>query len=259
MKFPVNKLFHSDCFKILPDIPDEYVDLVLTDPPYNIGKGKMTFRKHKPVSTKKAWGDRYKDVFSEEEYLDMMLALSDQFYRVLKDGGSVLIFFDRSKPYYLMPFYDKFYFKNMMVFVKTDPPPQVGRSNYRSGFEQCAWFCKGVKPRSFNFVSQTGMKNVFHGAIGSTKEAEHPTEKRPWMIKPLIERHSNEGDLVLDTFIGSGSVPAYAKKLRRKYIGMEIDKEFFDAALARVNSVTTSLGIDKYFKRDTIDQYSKGS
>lgn len=255
MDIITNTLLHGDCIDLLPDIPDESVDLVLTDPPYNIGKGKMTFRKHKPVSTMKAWGNRYNDVFTEEEYMIMMDTLASEFYRLLKDGGSVIMFFDRSKPYYLMPFYDKFYFKNMIVFVKTDPPPQVGQSNYRSGFEQCAWFCKGRTPRSFHFVSQTGMKNVFQGAIGSTKQAEHPTEKRPWMIKPLIRRHSDEADVVLDPFMGSGSVPAIAKKMRRTYIGIEIDDEFFRDASDRVDSVTASEGIQKYFQG--IERYAE--
>ena len=83
------------------------------------------------------------------------------------------------------------------------------------------------------------MKNVFDGNIGN-KITDHPTEKYEWMIKPLILRHSKEGDLIADFFYGSGTIPAIAKKFKRKYFGCELRKDYFEMGKKRIEATKVS-------------------
>ncbi|MFW9878756.1 MAG: DNA-methyltransferase [Candidatus Thorarchaeota archaeon] len=237
----INTIILGDSLKVLLLIPDESIDLVFTDIPYNIGsESKLSFVKQKNgriISTEEAWGNDFKDNFTDKEYLNFIEFLNNQFYRILKKEGSVILFFDRNKPFYLFPFYNKFIIRNMITFIKRDPPPHVRKNNYRSGYEQCAWFSKSEK-YIFNFRDQKDMKNYYIGTIGGSKKTTHPTEKFDWMLKPIILNHSIENkSIILDPFSGSGSISIYSKILKRNYIGIEINKEFYEMSKKRLNSV----------------------
>ena len=233
---PQNKILFGDCFKIMPTLPEESIDLILTDPPYNIAnKNKLTKVSGEITSNKEAWGNDFLDNYTDMQFLQFMQDCSDNFYRLLKPGGSVIIFYDRGKPFFLKPFYDKFTLKNVFAFVKQNPIPHFRKNNYRSGYEQAMWFSKGT-PKTFNFINQYEMINVFVGNIGQ-KETSHPTEKPNWMIKPLILRHSDPGQVIMDPFSGSGTICKYAKYFDREYIGIEKEKEFYDMSVKRVNGI----------------------
>jgi len=266
---PLNQVIQGDCIKVLHGFPENSVDLICTDPPYNIAKdGKLTKKDGIAVSTKEAWGNDFKDDFTEEEYAIFMLNLSEAFDRVLSEQGSILMFFDRSKPYYLKPFYEKFTFRNMIVFVKNNPAPHFRKNNYRSAFEQCAWFSR--EKYNINFLSQKKMKNVFHGSSGvalktqkklsissQRKETDHPTEKYGWMIHPLIERHSNHGDVVLDPMCGSGTTLLYAKKLQRNYIGIDIEIKWVETSRNRLIGLSSPLSTFMNQSELSIDKQTK--
>ena len=250
------RLIQGDCLDVLPTLEDESVDLVLTDPPYNIASetkihvNRASNGKSVVLTTQEAWGNSFNDSFTDEEYLNLMKSISIEFNRVLKSNGSVLIFFDRGKPYYLKSFYDLFHFRNMLCFVKKNPTNHIRKNNYRSSFELCAWFSK--EKYHINFISQSKMKNVFHGLIGSVSKEERgwlPTQKYIWMIKPLIERHSKSNDVILDCFLGSGTTMKVARDLGRSCIGIEISPEYCEIARKRVfhrtldNSITYSFEV----------------
>jgi len=256
VKLPINKIISGDCIDIMVEWPERSVDLILTDPPYNISSdSKVTKSFGRMLSTKEVWGDKFKDDYSEKEYLLFMEDLARTFDRVLKDDGSILMFFDRGKPYYLIPFYRRFFFRNMIAFIKRNPVPHTRKNNYRSGFELCAWFSR--QKYKINFINQQKMINVFYGVIGRSssgdsllrsknlRRTEHPTEKYEWMISPLIERHSNEGDLVVDPMCGSGTVPYCAKRLRRNYIGIDIKPEWCEVSRRRLDFITPT-PLDRY-------------
>ena len=251
-ELPINQVLCGDCLKVLRQFPENSIDLILTDPPYNIAsKNKITFKSGGATTTEKAWGNTFNDEYSETDYEVFMLKLSVEFDRILCDNGSIIIFFDRGKPYYLKPFYSLFHFRNMVTFVKKNPSPHVRKNNYRSTFEQCAWFSRDSY--YINFISQRKMKNVIVGLSGNLwpdssfnvnmnpKQSKHPTEKYEWMIYPLIERHSKPGDVVLDPMCGSGSTLSCAKKLNRNYIGIDIDPQWVQASVDRVKKMPETL------------------
>lgn len=229
----MNKVILGDCLEIIYKLPPKCVDLILTDPPYNIASNsKLTKVGDKITTTEEAWGGFFQDKFDEGCYLGFMESLAKCYDYVLKENGSIITFFDRSKPYYLQPFYDKFHFRNMICFIKTNPVPHFRKNNYRSTFEQCAWFSR--EKYKINFIDQSSMKNVFYGSIGR-KETVHPTEKYKWMIEPLIERHSNEGDLILDPMCGSGTTGVIAKSMNRNFIMIDNDEKSIEISLKRIN------------------------
>lgn len=236
-KLELNKIHHGDCFEVMRRLPKESIDLFIADMPYNIAEaGKMTQVGAYHKTNKEAWGDKFEDNMKEKDYLKFIKNLGKSFHRIGKKGSSIILFYDRGKPYLLKYFYEKFSFKNMICFVKNNPLPHMRKNNYRSGFEMAAWFSKG-KP-FVDFLSQKKMINVFSGDIGCTKKTKHPTEKYSWMIEPLILRHSKPGDVVLDPFLGSGTTAIAALKYERNFIGIDKSREFFEMSSKRVLEYT---------------------
>lgn len=244
-KFDIDNIYCGDSRELMKDIPDKSVDLILTDPPYNISSESKLTRKHGiPISTKVAWGGEFPDEYTSGDYTELINTIAIQGYRILKDNGSILLFFDRGKPYLLKPLYDLFKFRNMIVFAKINPIPNDRRNNYRSAYEQCAWFSKDKY--KLNFISQSLMKNIFYGLIGAHL-TDHPTEKYTWMIEPLVERHSERQDIIFDPFLGSGTTAAVAKELHRHYLGFEINPIWYETAIKRMELVKPRVYVSEWF------------
>jgi len=239
-QLPINQVLCGDCLELIYGLPEKSIDLILTDPPYNIAnKTKIAFQSGIPKSTKEAWGNDFKDSFSN--YGMFIQELQKAFDYVLRKNGSILLFFSPSEFYNLKPFYDCFSYRNTLIFYKKNPAPHIRKNNYRSSFEPCLWFSR--KKYNLNFISQKNMKNVFFGLSGGAvdKQTEHPTEKYGWMIQPLIERHSNQGDIILDPMCGSGSTLVYAKKMGRRYIGIDIEERWVALSKKRLTGTPVSL------------------
>ena len=227
-----NLVICGDCLEVMKQMPDGCVDLCLTDPPYGIaGQDKGSMKGDKFFTTQKLWGDAFQDSFEDKEYSNIIAQLTNLFDVILVDDGSLLIFHDRGKAYRIKPIYDTFILRNVLVFVKTNPIPHWRKNNYRSGFEMCSWFSKNEY--KFNFFNQADSINVIYGAIGR-KDTKHPTEKYMWMIEPLVKKHSQEGDLVLDPFLGSGTTAIAAIKTGRRFIGIELSSEYCDLSVERI-------------------------
>lgn len=117
-----------------------------------------------------------------------------------------------------------------LVWKKTNPSPMNGQYIYLSGIENAIWFKK--KGGTFNAHCKN---TVFEFACGRSKL--HPTEKNHDLLKELILDNSNENDIVFDPCCGSGSHCLVAKENNRRFVGCELDKEFFDVAKGRFNNV----------------------
>lgn len=233
-------LLNMDALKGMALIPSSTVDLVLTDPPYNICQaGKVTKSKGKIVSNQDAWGNDFKDEWETvDDYWNWLKPFITEMVRVMKDGASMILFLDRKYTGLIAYFLETQFeltFKNKMYFIKTNALPSFRFVNYRSNIEECLWFSKG-KAENFNFGTQQDMLQTFTGSIGKKFKLNgmsHPTEKYGWMIEPLILNHSQPGQTVLDVFSGSGSVMVHALRNGRKSIGFEMNKDFFEIAKAR--------------------------
>lgn len=239
MALPINQIIQGDCLKILRTFPDKCIDLILTDPPYNIWwkqeielHGRKNIYHNKEI---KEW-----DAVNLKKLYKTIFPIFD---RILKDNGSIVMFTSQEGVGYAKDIGKKHNLdmKSMMIWRKTNPIPQIRKKNYLSSFECMVWlarwnddFCNFT----FNFLTQNEMHNVFEFPICSGAErTAHPTQKPLELIKKLVYIHSNENDLILDPFCGSGTTCVAAKMLKRNYIGIEINPDYVRIAQERIQKI----------------------
>jgi site-specific DNA-methyltransferase (adenine-specific)/modification methylase len=225
-------LQHGDCRELLRRLPDRSVDLLLTDPPYNISSyssGNMQFKWRGAINNDLASWDRE---FDPAEY-------RDEFLRVLKPTGNLFA----CCSYNLLgrwhavfdPLFDTFQF---FVWHKSNPVPKVRRQGFLNSCELIV--CMWNKGHTWNFGRQRDMHNFFEGPIcmapERTRVPKHPTQKPVKLLKHLVGIASSPDDLVLDPFMGVGSTGIAALELGRRFIGMELDPDYFAAARERLTA-----------------------
>lgn len=214
-----NEVLTGNCLEILGSIPDNSVDHIVTDPPYNISdESKQTMVGPNIVPAK--FGEW--DEWTEEEYDVFIFELLAQFFRTAKLGANCLIWLDRaytgiawraSKKIGWTP-------RSIIAAIKRNPARVKRKTNLKSGWESCLWLSKGsVKV----YDEEEFHSNVIFYNIGNGKVSNHKTEKYEEMIEPLIEWFTRDGDIVLDAFSGSGTIPTVCKQKNRKYIAIEKD------------------------------------
>jgi len=231
------ELFNADCFKQLKNIPDKSIDLILTDPPYNLSQystGNMIFDWRADINNDLAeWDNDFDPAQTKDEFL-----------RILKPNGNIFAFCS----YNLIgrwheifdPIFDTFQF---FVWHKTNPVPKFRKAGFLNSCELivCMWF----KGHTWNFGKQNEMHNFFESPIcmgqERLKEPKHPTQKPVKLLKNLIKIASNKGDIVLDPFMGVGSTGVAAIEMEREFIGIELDKDYFEAAKKRLELIQPSL------------------
>ena len=227
-------LYNGDCLEVMKGIPDNSVDLILTDPPYNISRDSCFLRGKNPAKK----GDVFliKHDFGEwdRKPLDLKI-LFNEFNRVLKRGGTLLIFYDIWKLQDLKTAAENFKFKQPRVccWVKNNPVPLNSDKNYLSNASE--YFVTFVKSGKgvFNSKYDNGLYKypICHGK----ERTEHPTQKPLILISELILKHSNKNDVILDMFMGSGTTGVACKNLNRDFIGVELDEKYFNIAKERID------------------------
>ena len=236
------KLFNGDCLENIRKIPSCSVDLILTDPPYNLASystGNMKFDWRSEINNDVAKWDEIpinpKDFVSEIK-------------RVLKPTGNVFIF----TSYNLIgkwheAFDSEFDTFQFMVWHKTNPVPNIRKSSFLNSCELIVCFWN--KGHTWNFTTQNDMHNFIESPIcmGSErlKNPKHPTQKPIGILKRIIKMASNENDIVLDLFMGVGSTGVAALELNRNFIGIEIDPIYYNAAKNRIRALNNCSIVDK--------------
>lgn len=236
-------ILKGDCFDLIKDIDSKSVDLILVDPPYLISKSSGF--SNISDTTSKEMVTKYGKVsidFGEWDKgeLDWDL-LFKEYYRILKDSGTLIIFYDIWKSNDIKSMADKYKFKQPRVgqWQKTNPVPINSKINYLSNaIEFFFTFVKGKKP-TFHSVYDNG---VYKYPICHGKERyDHPTQKPLALIFDIINKHSNEGDVVLDNFAGTGTTAHACILNNRNYIVIERDDKYFDILKFRIEGLTTNL------------------
>lgn len=238
-----NKIYQGDCIELMKEIPDNSIDLILTDPPYNISKendNRDRSKLNSPIMRRESplkydFGNW--DNMTREGFIEFTKQWLKECCRILKDGGTLISFFNK-EDISLLGWEGKQYgmrTRTIFTWCKSNPVPSFRKVNYLSATEYIYVGSKGTKAWTFNFKMQKEMKNYMITANGSSyKETTHPTEKPLILIKHLIEIHSKEGDTILDPFIGSGTTAISSIQTKRKYIGIELSKEYCDIANKRI-------------------------
>ena len=205
-----NKLILGDCLEVMKEMPDKSVDLVLTDPPYGIGCDKGVGR---GISTGRKYKDTW-DVRPKQEYFNEMIRISKQ---AIIFGGN--FFTD------LLPVNG-----HWVVWDKTG---QIKFDNPYSGAE-LAWT---------NVSKNTVKKYVViqAGFIAQEKDRWHPTQKPVALFSAILRDYTKENDLICDPFFGSGTTCVAAKRLGRRYCGIEISPKYYELACNRVKQETVDM------------------
>ena len=226
------KLANANCFEYLKEIKSNSVNLVLIDPPYevsrdtNFSSGKPTGRDVDRFRVSMNFGD-WDNNFTG---LDVVIK---ECYRVLKKGGTMICFYDLWKITTLKQYFENARFKQLrfIEWIKTNPVPLNSKTNYLTNAREIAVVgVKGGKP-TFHSEYDNG---IYSYPICHDKGRFHPTQKPVALLEELIEKHSNEDDLVLDCFAGSASTAVAAHNTHRNFIGCEISKEYWEKSAERL-------------------------
>lgn len=232
-------IINDDCFNYLSKIESNSIDLILVDPPYLISKesGFKNYSDNATDEIRKKFGSISIDFGDwDKQELDWNL-LFNEYYRILKKGGTLIFFFDIWKSSMIKEVAEKNKFKQLRIcqWQKSNPVPINSKLNYLSNaIEYFFSFVKGGKP-TFNSEYDNGIYKypICHG----NERYDHPTQKPLELMKDLIRKHSNEGDLVLDTFAGTGTTGHAALLLNRKIILIEQNLEYYQIIQDRLNKV----------------------
>lgn len=207
-------------------LKDESVDLIITDPPYNLGFGgtKQTRTRQPRFRVIK------NDDLSDRDYRRFMVKWLKEAYRVLKPGKHIYVFIDwRMYPVaFLLMKHVGFMVKNCIVWDKVN----IGMDyQYRYRHEFCILAVKGK--HKVRQISTRDAADIIRVPRISGNKTIHPNEKPVELIRPFVLNSSMEGEHVVDFFVGSGPVLQAAEEAGRLFTGFEIDQEHFQSALKR--------------------------
>ena len=226
----VNKIYNEDCLVGLKKIPDNSIDLVLIDPPYDICT----------AGGKKGNDKLSHDIMKlEKELIDNNLVSSfdikvlDEIVRVMK-GINIYIWCNaRQIPMYIKYFNLQLQCKlEVVIWGKTNPIPLFS-NKYMNDKEYCLYFRKDgyCKPKSYEDAKSIYISKA---NVEDKKKYQHPTIKPLELIRRLIRNSSKENEIVLDCFLGSGTTAVACVLENRKYIGFEINKKYFYISNKRI-------------------------
>lgn len=233
----VNKIIQGDCLAALENIPDDFIDLVCTDPPYSSGARQTTqLRKRKGMVRSERWKEEWfgTDNLSTSGFLFFFRGVALQLFKKLKPGAHAYFFIDWRNYPLLTNVLESCGFRigGMVVWDKEIFGMGAG---FRNQHELIIVSSKG-SPREFN---RHDLANVIR--VRRIKSEIHPTEKPVELLAKLIEMSTNVNDLVLDPFSGSGATAVAAKQLGRRYMGIELNPEYVKIAEQRLAEVQKPL------------------
>jgi len=218
MKYPddfINKIICGDCLEVMKEIPDKSVDLVLTDPPYgiNVIGGSKSFGSIGGSNIVKA--NKYHPIINDDIKIDFT-----EIFRISKNqvifGGN----------YFDLPIS-----KGWIVWDKKT------KNNWDDNFSdgELAWTSFKRPLKIFRYLYMGCLQE------GKREKRVHPTQKPLKLIEYIVENYTNETNIILDPFLGSGTTAVACKSLGRRYIGIEISPEYCEIARRRVNATPEPL------------------
>lgn len=247
------RLYNNDCLKILEDIPENTFDMIFADPPYMLSNGGITCQNGKVVSVNKGKWDKSQGIEQDFEFHKKWLSACK---RVLKKNGTIWVSGTYHSIYscgFAMQLLG-YHILNDISWFKPNASPNMCCRYFTASHETLIWARKDKKikhtfnydlmkngnfPSDFIKKPNTQMRSVW--AIGTPKSSEktfgkHPTQKPLDLLDRIVLASTNEGNLILDPFMGSGTTGVVALKHKRKFVGIEKEKEFIELAEKRLQS-----------------------
>jgi site-specific DNA-methyltransferase (adenine-specific) len=237
------KLYCTDTLKLLQTFPNDSIDMIFADPPYFLSNGGVTCISGKFASVNKGNWDSGLTLQERHEFNRNWISLC---YGVLKDQGTIWVSGTFHNIYSIGMALEESGFQviNNITWQKTNPPPNLACKSFTHSTETILWAKKrNAKKSTFNYsVMKTlnnnkQMKDVWTGTTTPQKEkklGKHPAQKPEYILDRIILASTNEGDIILDPFCGSGTTGVVASRLHRKFIGIDSDKSYLDITKRRI-------------------------
>ncbi len=252
-KLPINQIVLGDCLKVMRTFPDGVFDCCITDPPFNMSKKKglgWAFSSH--VTMQEQW-----DIFAEDDYFQFTVNWISEVLRVLKTNGNLFIFGSFhcifTIGFILQNLFDRRII-SQIVWYKPNAQPNITCRMFTESTEFIIWAVnnesKKAKNWTFNYEiikamnNDKQMRNMWE--IPLTKKSErkhgkHPSQKPSAVINRLILAGTNEDELILDPFSGTGTTAVVAEQHKRKWIMIEKQEEYNQIAQNRLDELSGSL------------------
>jgi site-specific DNA-methyltransferase (adenine-specific) len=246
-------LFQDDSIEFLKKLPENSIDMIFADPPYNLSNGGFTVHAGKMVSVNKGDWDKSKGV---DEDFGFHLRWIEQCYRVLKPNGTIWISGTYHSIYQCGYALQLLGYKilNDITWFKPNASPNLSGRYFTASHETLLWARKDPKGKhTFNyqdmkngswhetdFIKKDGKQMRSVWALGTPKLDEktfgkHPTQKPMALLERIVLAASNKGDIILDPFTGSSTTGLAAVKHGRKFIGVDLEKDYLELSKKRYN------------------------
>ena len=260
---PRFKLYKADCLRLMSSIKEDSVNMIFADPPYFLSSGSFTCQNGKMVSVKKADWDLSNGTKKNFEF---HLAWTKACRRILKPNGTIWI----SGTYhsiYQCGFaleINNFHLLNDIAWFKPNASPNLSCRFFTASHETLLWARKDKKAKhTFNYntmkngnwpedqLKKPGLQMRSVWSISTPKPIEkhfgkHPTQKPLDLLKRIVLASTNKGDLILDPFTGSSTTGLAAYLFGRKFIGVDIEKQYLDLSVKRFDELSKSMRIKQY-------------
>jgi len=255
----LNTIHKGDCRVIInKEIPNESVDLIFADPPYNLSGNGLKWEGNKTGGDWFMVNEKW-DQMTEDEYLKFTKEWIEACKRVLKPNGSIYISCTYHNIGELIMVLKALGFtpRNIITWHKNNAMPSMTRRTFTHSCEYVLFFSKGKKwifnytdikkinPERAKDGSEKQMRDLWIMPVVQGKErvrdktgrSAHPTQKPENLLERVILASSNKGDVVLDPFLGSGTTAAVAKRLGRSWIGIETEEKYIKIAEKRLSLI----------------------
>lgn len=260
---PLNQIIKGDCVEVLNTFPEKSVDLIFADPPYNLQLQNELYR---PNMTKvEAVNDEWDQFDSFQVYDQFSRNWLAACKRVLKSSGTLWVIGSYHNIFRIGTIMQDlgYWFLNDVVWIKTNPMPNFRGVRFTNAHETVIWASTGQGAKyTFNHHAIKGLNEdlqmrsdwwILPLATGKERlkdengQKAHSTQKPESLLYRVILSSSNPGDIVLDPFFGSGTTGVVAKRLHRRWIGIEREEKYISLAVKRLESVQPELFDDATF------------
>ena len=250
-ELPLDMILEGDCIAEMARLPDRSVDMIFADPPYNLQLGGDLFRPE--GSRVHAVDDEWDKFESLTTYDNFTRDWLEQARRVLKDDGTIWVIGSYHNIYRVGSLLQdaNFWILNDVVWRKTNPMPNFRGTRFTNAHETLIWCAKNEKARyTFNYRAMKALNDdlqmrsdwllpICAGAErvkGEDGSKAHPTQKPEALLYRILLACTKPGDVVLDPFFGTGTTGAVARRLGRRWIGIERESAYVEVARERIAS-----------------------
>ncbi|MCW8087033.1 site-specific DNA-methyltransferase [Sabulicella glaciei] len=252
LDLPLDKVLVGDCIETLRALPPASVHAVFADPPYNLQlRGELLRPDHSKVDAVDDDWDRFDDFAAYDAFTREWLA---ECRRVLRKDGTIWVIGSYHNVFRLGTALQdlNFWILNDVVWRKANPMPNFRGRRFTNAHETLIWAARGQEAKyRFNYTAMKAlnddvqMRSDWHIPLCTGNERLrdasgnklHPTQKPEALLHRVILSCTQRGDVVLDPFLGSGTTAAVARRLGRRFVGIERDPSYAEAAMARVAAV----------------------